>query len=180
MATAMATTIPMAAPAHAEPTDRDAHADSRAPGADDDLPPGVHRERRAKKWPLLAGGLAFGGPYVLSVATAALFGDRPPVSWLNAPVVGPWIFVAQWKGAFRDAPGMDNPLPGLATFFSDVILILDGGVQAAGLVLLSYGAASHETVIVEDASTAHAGLRIAPVPTIVGAGAPGLGVVGTF
>lgn len=176
--TAMA--IGMTSTAYAEPSDHDAETDASTRNPDADLPPGVHRERRLKRWPLLAGGLAFGVPYVLSVTTAGAFGDEPPVTWLNVPVVGPWIFVAQWKGAFRGVQGDDNPLPGFATLVSDFVLILDGAAQATGLVFLAYGAASHETVVVDDAASTHSSLRVTAIPTIVGRGAPGLGLVGTF
>jgi hypothetical protein len=155
--------------------------DLRAPNPDGDLPPGFHREQRPKRWPLVAGGLAFGAFYLTSAGIAALDSERSPTVWLNVPVVGPWIFVARWKGpSDKSSTPNDNPLPGLARVFGSFYLIVDGGIQAAGLVLLAYGALSHDTVIVNDLHDEHAGLRLAPMPMVLGPGAPGFGVVGAF
>jgi len=133
-----------------------------------------------KMWPLIAGGLGFGVPYVASVAIAAGSEERSPTPWLNVPVAGPWIFVAKWAGPNIHSSGIDDPGPGFAWFASDVVLIIDGGLQAAGLVLLTYGALAHETVVVSDTQPAQGGVRMIPVPAMLGRGAPALSVVGTF
>lgn len=169
--------------AHGDPVVTDPDLNARPGSPDADLPGGAHRERRIKRWPLIAGGLGFGVPYVTSVGAAAIDGERWPTPWLNVPVAGPWIFVFRWRGVVGDSRGIDDPLPGLATFFSDVLLIVDGGLQAAGLVFLTYGALARDTVIVDDAHASREGLRLTPVPALLGdgrRGAPGLVVVGTF
>jgi hypothetical protein len=170
----------VSAPAHADPPDRDSDAESPSSNPESDLPPGVHREERPRRWPLIAGGVAFGVTYGASVLVAAADDERLPTAWLNVPVFGPWIFVSKWQGFRSTVPGSDDPLPGMATFFSDIYLVADGLIQAAGLVLLTYGGLSHESVLVVDAPTARARFRLTPVPTMLGRGAPGLGLVGTF
>ncbi|MCL2449315.1 MAG: hypothetical protein FWD17_10230 [Polyangiaceae bacterium] len=140
----------------------------------------MHRERRAKLWPLVAGTLGLGAMYLSSVGVGGLAGERAPAPWLNVPVVGPCVFVVIWKGA-REPQGIDNVMgPVMLTFFSDALLVVDSAVQTAGLALLAYGAFARESVVVADPPAADASVRLSPVPVLLGRGAPGLAVIGTF
>jgi hypothetical protein len=140
---------------------------------DDSVPVGWHRETQLRQWALTAGLLASTGGYVAAVGVATLVRAsnlRASLSdWLYVPVAGPFVVASRFTFG-RHSTLLDDGLV-------DFVLLIDGGIQIAGHVLLAYGLASGRPVLVPDRAGT---FRIAPVPMAFGAGAVGAGAVGTF
>jgi hypothetical protein len=147
-------------------TSASARADDAAP-RDDSAAPGSHRERRFRRWPLIAGPAVFAGGYAWSVIAGAEAeivepGARPYLRWLYVPVVGPFVAAARYHSASS-----------LQNVVYDTGYVFEGVVQIAGLALLAYGLAAPETVVVP-------GVSVAPMPVVLGGSGAGIGVIGTF
>jgi hypothetical protein len=131
------------------------------------LPPGYHPVQRTRKGAIVAGAVTLGILYFVSALIAAVYTDSSnhdhtsnPAAGLFVPVVGPFITMTQSSSAT-----------------ADVFLVMDGGAQAAGAILLVYGLTSPQTVLVRDS---YFGRPIFPKPMLLGRNGGGLGLVGSF
>lgn len=123
---------------------------------------------------MLAGAVTFGAAYVVSVFFGiALTTSRPAAAdgaWLFLPLAGPFVFMTR--------PWLPDDAGALRAVF-DPNLVADGIAPCVGVALLTYGLTAPTTVVVPDRA---GGLRLIPVPMVLGRGAPGagVGVVATF
>ena len=134
----------------------------------DPIPPGYHPTQRMRKGAVIAGAVTFGVLYFVSVLVAAVGTDYSnanhtgnSVAGLFVPVAGPFITMAQSSSAT-----------------ADVFLVLDGGAQAAGAILLAYGLTSPQTVLVHDANYSRP--IVFPRPMLLGKDGAGFGLSGSF
>jgi hypothetical protein len=144
------------------------------------IPPGYHPSTRVRTG-LIAGGLTmFGAPYLISVLAAAIGEDAKNSSTiynsscncyqtqagtndaapLFIPVVGPFITMGNSNSASLD-----------------VLLVVDGLLQAAGVGLFIYGVAVPKTVLVRNDLGK---VKINPPMPFVGKNSMGLGLSGSF
>lgn len=98
-------------------------------------------------------GVGYGGAYVAALSAPG------NVSWLYAPVIGPWIQVAR----------KDSPMPGL--------IAVDGLFQTVGAGLVVYGIAAAGKQLVRDEGVF---ARVQIVPTTIGRDGCGLWMSGMF
>lgn len=115
------------------------------------IPAGYHLETRARKGLVVAGPIVFGVPYFLSLSTAASSGYQPD-RWLYAPVVGPFVDLANRKEDCTISPGFNGGNnyncgdDSVARFF----LMFDGLMQVSGVAMLIFGLALPQQVLVRD------------------------------
>jgi hypothetical protein len=148
--------------------------DSWEPG--DPIPPGYHPDLRARKELIVAGAVILGVFYHLSVLGALLANVRFCLNFssvgcggasaqdvkaaaLYVPVAGPFLQMTQTT----EATG-------------NVLNVIDGVAQSAGLAALIIGLASPQRVLIRNDSAA---IRARPVPFLTGHTA-GLGLVASF
>jgi hypothetical protein len=98
-------------------------------------------------------GIGYGGAYIAALSAPG------NVSWLYAPVIGPWIQVAR----------KDSPLPGL--------IAVDGLFQTVGAGLVIYGIAAAGKQLVRDEGVL---ARIQVVPSNIGRDGYGVWMTGAF
>ena len=101
----------------------------------------------------IALGVGYGSAYVAALSAPG------NVSWLYAPVIGPWIVVAK----------KDAPLPGL--------IAVDGLFQTVGAGLVVYGIAAAGKQLVRDEGVF---ARVHVVPATVGRDGYGVWLLGAF
>jgi hypothetical protein len=127
------------------------------------IPMGYHPETRARTGLIVAGAVTFGTLYLISLFSCAIAGDAArnesnPAAAMCAPVVGPFIQMAQTSSSA-----------------GNVALAVDGIAQAAGATMLIVGIASPRNVLVRnDLAT----VRLTPVP--IGGGRLGMGLSASF
>jgi hypothetical protein len=176
-ALAAAFILSASAMARADAGDADADADAQAPS-----PPRAQPAPKRRTGLIVAGATTYGSAWLSSVVVGyfgfelsnfTLWGNPPPkdATWLAlwVPVAGPFIEV-----------GFRRPSP-LAT----AALVLDGFTQATGLALLVAGLTGRDadpgearSATVEGAK--RPGVRMIPVPLVMGSNGAGLAVAGTF
>ena len=134
--------------------------------------PRYHRGKQPRRGPIIAGSVVLGVFWGLSVLIAggedvdrnscndACYGPRPNLNALLVPVGGPFIELGQSESSA-----------------ATVLLLIDGFSQSAGLGLIIWGFASPSQVLVPNQV---ASFRVVPVPTLLGRGAQGAGLVGSF
>ena len=96
---------------------------------------GYHKVEKPRKGLAIAGGATFGGLYSFMLFGALLSGYAP----LAIPVIGPFTLLSESSSA--------------AGFFN-LLIVVEGVGQAAGLGMLIAGVASKKTVLVRDDITA--------------------------
>ena len=139
----------------------------------DPIPPGYHATTRARRGLIIGGAVTFGSLYLLSALVAAAGSDssyggnnREAPLWI--PGLGPFVRMASNSSAT-----------------GNVVLLVDGLAQCAGLTMLTVGLMSPKTVLVRNdlgedrPAPAEHGTQIAVTP-IVGPSTTGVGVVGSF
>jgi hypothetical protein len=128
----------------------------------DAAPDGYHEETRVRSKLLIAGLVTFGSLYVLSALTGAAMDDDDHGSGasLYAPCIGPFAQLAQTGS--RDETGQ-------------VVLVIDGVAQIAGVAMTLAAIASPRKVFVRNDLAAH----VTPRPFATRHGA-GFGLTGTF
>ena len=141
----------------------------------DPIPPGYHPDVHARKEPIIAGALIFGVFYHLSVLGATLAnvrlcfnfssvgcggtsGQSDQATALYVPVAGPFLQMTRTTSAT-----------------GNVLNVIDGVAQSAGLATLIIGLASRQRVCRNDSEA----IRASPVPILTSHTA-GLGVVASF
>jgi hypothetical protein len=126
------------------------------------IPYGYHAENRVRKGPIIAGSVLFGVFYGLSSFSASVGQDSSTgtnrLESLYIPVVGPF---AQLFQTHSSATG-------------DYFLIVDGGAQAAGVILFIYGMTSPRPLLVRN------DLAFTVAPMKLGRDGNGFGFVGRF
>ena len=153
------------------------------------IPAGYHHETRARRGLVIAGPIVFGVPYVLSMSVAAssrYSADR----WLYAPVVGPFIDLAQrgddcTRNTVVTGPGMTSTYETCTEDSSTrFFLMFDGLMQTAGATMFILGLALPQHILVRDDApfTGSSGSKFswAVAPQRVGPTGYGVGLNGTF
>ena len=133
----------------------------------DPIPPGYHPSQRARTGLIVGGATMFGVPYLISALVAAGGADSGCCGAMWIPVVGPFIQMTQW-GAGTDASSAEA---------GDIMLVLDGALQAAGLAMFIYGVAVPKTVLVRNDLGVIKNVTAAPM---VAKDFAGLGISGQF
>jgi len=126
------------------------------------IPYGYHAENQVRKGPIIAGSVLFGVFYGLSSFSASVGQDSSsgrsnPVASLYIPVIGPFAQLFQTHSAT-----------------GDYFLVVDGGAQAAGVILFIYGMTSPRPLLVRN------DLAFTVAPMKLGRDGNGLGFVGRF
>jgi len=128
------------------------------------IPAGYHAEMRSRVGLITGGAILFAVPYLFSALSGAVAADSNrwnggnPAAAMFVPVAGPIIQIGRSDSATLD-----------------LVLILDGIAQAAGLTMLIVGLVSPKKVLVRnDLGT----LGVAPLMLPSGGG--GLAVLGSF
>jgi hypothetical protein len=135
----------------------------------DPIPPGYHPSTRIRSGLVGGGAAMFGAPYLLSVLAAAIDSDlcngvsncTTTLAPLYIPVVGPFITLGTAGGS---ATG-------------DVFLVVDGILQATGVVLFVFGIAVPKTVLLRNDLGALK--NVMPTP-IIGKNFTGAGLTAQF
>ncbi len=157
---APAPATPVAAAVEA-PTSRPAYLEDWPDGTP--APAGYHWTQRPRLGPVIAGASVLGALWAISALIGAASFDATKDSdyeWLYVPVAGPFL-----------------ELTNSPTAAGSVVLVIDGVGQAAGAALLIWGLTSPiSRVVRNDVSKP----LVLPTPMMMGRGAGGLGVVGTF
>lgn len=136
--------------------------------ASDPVPPGYHLERGGVREDLaFVGAIFFGGPYLLSVV-AGLSSSRSKS--LLVPVAGPFLQLSA-----RPDPNDERVTAVITAPWESFVLVMDGLAQAAGVITLIAGLASHRTVFVRDKV-----VSVRATPMRLGPDGTGLGLTGTF
>jgi hypothetical protein len=153
------------------------------------IPPGYHHETRPRRGLVIAGPIVFGVPYVLSMSVAASSRYEPD-RWLYAPVVGPFIDLAQrgddcTRSTVVTGPGTTSTFETCSEDSSTrFFLMFDGLMQTAGATMLILGLALPQHVLVRDDApyTGSTGSRFswAVAPQRLGRSGYGIGLNGTF
>ncbi len=129
---------------------------------DQPVPPGYTAVSKPRMGLLVGGIVTFGISYGVTALVGAVALDTSRGSsqtWpLLIPVIGPFIQMAV------------TPVPGL-----NVLLAVDGLVQATGVGLFIAGLAARTVTLVRTAN-----LTLTPVPVVTAGGGNGLGIAGTF
>jgi hypothetical protein len=132
------------------------------------IPPGYHPAQRTRTGAIIGGAVTLGALYLLTAFVASVWTDiakaeheSNPVTGLFVPVFGPFITMTQSSSATGD-------------FF----LILDGLGQTTGAILLAWGLASPQTVLVRDGYFGKPWLL--PRPMLLGKSGAGFGLSGAF
>ena len=135
----------------------------------DDSPSGEAASRPNRAM-IVVGVLTLGGAFGTSAVVAGVSTNRSD-RLLNAPLVGPWLDIADrvkcGTGAGRVSCGIETR--------NQVLLVADGLFQAWGLAATIMGLFTKEYTM---SGPAKAELHVAP--TRLGAGGYGLGASGTF
>ena len=133
------------------------------------IPEGYVVQERPRLPLLITGGAITGGSYLLTLGLAAS-GEKGDYLYALVPVLGP-VFWGVHVDARRDCSGSCDEA-GAAPSGVLVGAVL-AAVQAAGLVVLGFGASKERRLVRQDVAT------ITVTPIRLG-GAPGIGVAGTF
>jgi hypothetical protein len=138
----------------------------------DPIPAGYHPSQRMRVELVLAGAASLVWSYSVLLDAAAQTGDKV---WLM-PVVGPFIEVGHYGIPHGDGSTLD--VIGQAVYASfDAVLVLDGVVQAAGVVMLVLGLTVPKTVVVRNDLGVIKSIR--PVPMAANS-MGGLGIAAQF
>lgn len=130
------------------------------------VPPGYHVEHRWRRKLVVGGAGLFILAYTFSAAAAA---TSPDARALWIPVGGPVVQMTQLHSNQGDIVQAN----GLAM----VLLVFDCIAQTVGTGMVTYGLAVPESRLVRNSE---AGFRIAPGPLMLGRGAIGVGLIGSF
>ena len=135
-------------------------------GESDPAPAGYHLEHHWRRRLVVGGAGVFVLAYAFSAAAAAASSDARAL-WI--PIGGPVIQMTQLHSNQGDIVQAN----GLAV----VLLVFDCIAQTVGAGMVTYGLAVPETRLVKNSD---ASFWIAPSPVLLGRGAVGVGVVGSF
>jgi hypothetical protein len=134
-------------------------------------PQGYQLVERPRRGLVIAGALALGIPYAISVSVAAGGQYNSTTGWLLIPVVGPWITAARIEDDHCDdttgSCGNAQGERGLAAF--------DGIAQAAGAAMLVVGMTVPKRLWVRDTTA-----ELSVLPARIGRDGYGLVGVGRF
>jgi hypothetical protein len=114
------------------------------------IPAGYHLESRPRKGLVVAGPIIFGVPYFLSLSVAASSRFEPD-HWLYAPLVGPFLDLANRKEDCTASPGQFG-----TNYYCDddsttrFFLMFDGLMQVSGMAMLVLGLALPQQLLVRD------------------------------
>jgi hypothetical protein len=110
------------------------------------IPEGYHRERRARRGPIITGAVLAGITYTLGLGVALLTpsSDRhaEEVRYLVVPIAGPWIAAAAWKECHDWACLGDES--------GKAALVVAGLAQTTGAALIVVGLTAKKTLLVRD------------------------------
>ena len=142
---------------------------ARAEWKDGEPVPAGYRVERSSKRALVLGAMTLGMTWAASASVGALMLQDPALSVpLFIPVVGPFIEVGTFTYRYRNEPSWGVAL-------ADVAFLLDGFVQATGLVLVILGARTPSARLVKVRA-----VEAELVPMWMVSGGAGVGVFGRF
>ncbi len=137
-----------------------------------EVPAGYHVESRARKAPIIVGGVLLGVFYGLPLAFAVQKDASSETHWLAAPIIGPWAAANQHADSCAHRSPDDSYCVDLAPLGYAIV----GLGQLAGAITLSAGLLNPRQVLVRNRGsvssqpTHDASIAIMPWVTSSGAG----------